>query len=467
MERAKFSFKHTIILLIISVMIILAAFFPYAFRQMNNEKILDGVSVNGVNIGGLTFAEAYDKIMEHDKTILAQSIITLNFEGSEEVLTFEDIGVSPNIQQAIEQASVLGKTNGVLSYFRAYFDVKKSGYNFKTQIIINENLLAAKVDELSEKYLIQPKNAQISFHPDAKNIFDIEPEQQGRKIDKESLTEKLKEIVNKRSINQTIDINFLPIEPEKNSIDLEKNTALIGYCTTTLTDDDNRNTNIRLLGKELNGLTLLPGEIFSINETAGERTEEKGYKPAPAITNGNTLILDYGGGICQVAGTLYNALLMTDLEIVERNKHSWPSNYLPLGQDAMVTWPDKDLKFKNTHDGPVFIKAEIVDDNLIVEVYGAKPADGVEITVHTEIVETEEPPSPVIRKDDTLKLGKRVTVITARDGYITMTYRYYMKDDVQIKEELICRTHYRPIQGEYIIGTKTEPAVPGEEDLNK
>ena len=86
----------------------------------------------------------------------------------------------------------------------------------------------------------------------------------------------------------------------------------------------------------------------------GERTEETGYRPAPAYSRMQT-VMEYGGGICQVSSTLYAAVAQTGLEIVERHSHSLNVNYIPRGMDATVDWGNKDFKFANNTDEPIYI----------------------------------------------------------------------------------------------------------------
>ena len=102
--------------------------------------------------------------------------------------------------------------------------------------------------------------------------------------------------------------------------------------------------------------TVLPGETFSFNQATGQRTAEKGYKPAAAIAGGETFD-EIGGGVCQTSSTLFNAVVRANLTIVSRKPHAWPSNYVPKGEDATVNWPDLDFKFKNDTEWPIFLVA--------------------------------------------------------------------------------------------------------------
>lgn len=133
----------------------------------------------------------------------------------------------------------------------------------------------------------------------------------------------------------------------------------------------NRTENIRLAAKALDGKRLAPRELFSFNKSVGERTAEKGYKEA-LIIEGDVFTPGLGGGVCQVSSTLYNAVLLAHLEILERHRHSLPISYVPPGQDATVAWPDLDFKFQNSTEDYLLIRSFIEGDTLTFKLYAGK-----------------------------------------------------------------------------------------------
>lgn len=150
---------------------------------------------------------------------------------------------------------------------------------------------------------------------------------------------------------------------------------VLGYCETKHTDDENRNTNLRLLCQALDGVILQPGDEFSFNGTVGERTEAKGYKPATAYS-GKSMIKDIGGGVCQGSTTLYNCVLLADLEVLERVCHGAKVGYVPLGLDAAVNWNTKtDLRFRNNFHFPMMIQAEVSDGYMKMKILGTDEKD--------------------------------------------------------------------------------------------
>ena len=129
---------------------------------------------------------------------------------------------------------------------------------------------------------------------------------------------------------------------------------LATYSTTYNASNYNRSTNLRLSASKINGVILMPGEEFSYNKTLGQRTAAAGYKPAGAYVGGK-VVNEYGGGICQTSSTLYNTVLLANLEVTSRTNHCYVSSYVPISRDATVSWGTLDFKFKNNRKNPAFI----------------------------------------------------------------------------------------------------------------
>ncbi len=159
---------------------------------------------------------------------------------------------------------------------------------------------------------------------------------------------------------------------------------VLGHCETKHNTDENRNTNLRIMCKALDGLILQPGEEFSYNAAVGERTKERGYMPATAYS-GSRMVKDYGGGVCQGSTTLYNCALLADVEILERVCHGAKVTYVPLGLDAAVNWNTKtDLRFKNNFHFPMMIKAEVSDGYVRMHLLGTDEKDYY-VEMHTKV----------------------------------------------------------------------------------
>lgn len=205
------------------------------------------------------------------------------------------------------------------------------------------------------------------------DTFEVTPEVYGYTFD----LEKARELLSQTEYGTTLEIPMEYVEPQVFSTDLEGKLFrdVLASAETPHTNDENRNTNLRLACEAINGYILMPGDTFDYNKVLGERTEARGYKPAGALSAG-TSTTEIGGGICQVSSTLYYCTLLSDMEIVTRRSHSLPSSYMPMmGIDATVSWGGPDFRFKNNTDYPVQIKAEVSGGQVKVSLLGTDDKD--------------------------------------------------------------------------------------------
>lgn len=144
-----------------------------------------------------------------------------------------------------------------------------------------------------------------------------------------------------------------------------------------------RRDNIELAAELIDGWVLAPGDWFSFNQVVGARDVGRGFRRATEIANGE-LVDGIGGGICQTAGTLHAAAFLAGLPIEEQHHHSRQSGYIDLGLDAMVAWPDKDLRFRNDYPFPIRIRAQADGRVVRVELRGAETLRSV--TYRTRVV---------------------------------------------------------------------------------
>ena len=202
--------------------------------------------------------------------------------------------------------------------------------------------------------------------------YTITHEQLGYTLDLEALKALVAQAGEGETVTQAF--TYTPANVTYASIDATLFQDVLGSVSTNHTNNANRNTNLKLACKAINGKLIRPGETFSYNETLGKRTAEKGYKAAGAYVSGKT-VETIGGGICQVSSTLYYACLKADLQIVERTAHSYMVSYMPYGMDATVSWGSLDYKFKNNTDYPIRIEAWVADGQVHVKLIGTDTKD--------------------------------------------------------------------------------------------
>ena len=182
-----------------------------------------------------------------------------------------------------------------------------------------------------------------------------------------------------------------------------------------------RTTNVLLATEACNDVILLPGDIFSYNDTVGPRTYERGFKDA-IVYVGTLAEAGVGGGICQVSSTIYYAVLRADLEIVERYAHSRTVTYVPLGEDATVAWGSKDFRFKNNTEFPIRVVTTHTGSSLTIELMGTQLVEGKEVKIDTNVL-SHTPFEVIYETDASLAVGSTKVKSNGYSGYVTESYR--------------------------------------------
>ena len=163
---------------------------------------------------------------------------------------------------------------------------------------------------------------------------------------------------------------------EKNEIKKEVNNKvesseekIVEFSTRLPNDTEARDDNIKLACKILNGTILKQGETFSLWDILGCPTKEKGYEKAKTFTSDGKVTKSYGGGICQLSTTIYNAVLKVEgLKVIERHEHSRDVPYIKDGKDAAVSYNTADFKFKNKLDHDIRIEAKVEDREVKIKI---------------------------------------------------------------------------------------------------
>lgn len=202
----------------------------------------------------------------------------------------------------------------------------------------------------------------------------------------------------------------------------------------------NRSSNIRLAASLIDGTVLMPGEVFSYNKTVGRRTSKTGFKLAGVYLNGRHEV-DYGGGICQVSTTLFNAALLANLKIRERQSHGMPVPYVPLGRDATVDYGTVDLKFENTTGSPIAISAEVTSGQITFRILGKKDP-----SLEIEIFTTDHSSwgnSVKYVDDPSLPPGKTKVIEKGSTGHSCRTWRLVKREGKVVSRENLGPSLYR------------------------
>ncbi len=297
---------------------------------------------------------------------------------------------------------------------------------------------ALNLQEIYDTHCIAPKDAVLN-----PETFEVEPGSYGYGFDIAAAQEAL----NNAKYGDVIEIPLARIAPEVLSTTLSTllYRDVLATYTADSTSDANRNTNLALACKAINGTILEPNEVFYYNKVLGERTAEKGYKPGSSYS-GNETVLTIGGGICQVSSSLYYCALVADLEIVEREAHAFKPSYMPLGIDATVNWGTLDFAFRNTTEYPIRIEATADGGKVTVNLVGTDVRDYY-VEIESEELKTYDYETTYEEMSSNNEKGYKDGdfIVTPYKGYDVQTYRckYNKETKELISREPEATSNYR------------------------
>ncbi len=270
----------------------------------------------------------------------------------------------------------------------------------------------------------------------------------------------------------TIDIPLEVMTPAVTLKELKSTyfSDVLASYDSPYTSNTNRTTNLRLACEAIDGTVLNPGETFSFNAVVGERTAEKGYKNGIIFDKDGASEAQLGGGVCQVASTIYYCVLMADLDVVERAPHMYTVTYVPMGCDATIYWGSLDFKFKNSNSTPIMINATCSGGYVHISLVGTREHDyTVKMTYETTATIPFEEVETV---DETKPVGYRQQKVSPYTGYTVWSYKnYYDLDGKLLRTEKCALSEYEKRDAEFIVGpeepeTPEDPEEPVEPDPN-
>lgn len=503
-EKKSYKKQITIIILIVVLFVFSIIF---SLINIENDKIYGRIFIQKINVANETAEEANKDISKKYKENELLGIQLLHGD-YKTTISYSQIDITANIDGAVQQAYLIGRKGNIITNnysilgrilfeknITINFDINKD--NIKNIIEdINLKLPDAKIDSTyyidGDKLVIRKGTAGVEIDEEKleneiinkiENLADDDRTieipvntVQPSKIDIEKIAEEIK----KEPQNAYLSQNPLEVHADENGIDLAISideakkilledkeeyeiplkitpasvkvtdlgedafpNELATYTTNYDASNTNRNNNLMLAAEKLNGTIINPGEEFSYNKTIGQRTIEAGFKTAKAYANGK-VVLDVGGGICQLSSTLYNAALLTNLEITERHNHYFKTSYLPAGRDATVSWGGVDFKFKNNRKYPVKIIAKAENGVVKVSIYGIKQDDDYQVTIDskvTSIIESETQ----YQEDNSLTKGEEVTIQNGEDGCTSETYKTLIKNGVIVSKTLVSKDTYNAL----------------------
>lgn len=414
------------------------------------SKMASGVTIDGIDVSGKTEEEALTLLENSVDTLKGNREVKVTYQDQAITITQEDMTFTFDFTDAIKEAMDYSEANSSAT-------AKK---DFPVEPEISYENVETKLDEFTAGIEKDPVDATVVSFNSSTGEFEYADGKNGIKVDHDKLYQDVVALLEK-SENGTVEVPTEVVEFDKTKAEVASHMQKLGTFSTYSTNTANGNHNMKLALGSMNGKVVQPGATFSFNGTTGDTTNGSlGYLPAGAIAN-NQSIMAYGGGICQASTTLYGAVIRSDLEIVTRYNHLWPSTYVPIGLDATVDYPGLDFQFRNSTEYPIYIQAGMSGTKLTVTLYGYKDPSYDYIEVTSKQTETIAKPKAQITVDNSLKKGEIVCDNKGNAGSRATATKLYYKDGVVVKTESLPSSYYRPVAPVYRVGPGTDTSSIG------
>ncbi len=423
-----------------------------AYLIWSEGRIIPGVNVGGFRVGGMKVQEA-TKLLSEEMEVLTEKKVVLIFKKRPFSLVLNSVGIKLDIPESIAKAYQIGRTGSFWKQMASRWKIYRHGYNVRPVFNNNRVSLNSFFHLLEAGIAIEPVRSVVKVNREGEISYS--PSRIGLVIDQALLTQKMENAAFQKN-ESVIEVPIKKVFPPLTEDDINKwgLDQILGIYTTkyeiALKD---RVNNLLIASSAINNVIVYPGQSFSFNTWVGPRVTEVGYKEAPVVYLGK-LVPGVGGGVCQVSSTLYNAVLLANLKIVQRLNHSLPSAYVPLARDATVVYDGVDLIIENTSNFPILLVSNVTPPYLTVAVLGSKP-DWKNIKLETKVVETYPYKTRSI-PDPTLTKGTKIKIESGRKGFKAELWRTIEYLDGAIKKELVNTSIYPAQPEEYKIGVKSD-----------
>lgn len=402
------------------------------------DLIAFGVSVQGVNIGGM-------KVLHARRTLEIKfalpNFITVAITHQGQVvrkIRLDEIGMKPDIDEVLKNALKVGRRKSLRASLAEFLVAWQGGIHLPMVYDWDEQRARQILNQIAQSLNRQPQRAFVEYR---KGSVQIVPSRAGFKVDVEGTLKSWRERL-RQGQWETLPLVVTEVQPEVRTEDVAAIDGVVGQATTTFrTSERNRSHNIRLAASRLDHVLIRPGETISFNELVGPRTPRRGFRIARVLVQGQ-FTEDFGGGVCQVAGTLYLAALRAGMEIVQRHRHSRPVAYLPPGLDATVNFGSLDLKLRNPFDTPLYLRTFVKGGRLTVIVLG-KRQEGVTYKIVRSVEKLGELAIKQI-PDPNLPENVQKVVDKGSRGYRVTVWRLRVENGIVAERERISTDVYQP-----------------------
>jgi len=416
-------------------------------------SIYSNMYIHGLPVGGLTSEEADAALMQQFQPSLDEITITFIHQGQIVAeRSYKDLGIQLDFTEVIQVARDYSNRRNLPSRIARLLG-RPHKVTLEPALDYNQSKIEAQLQEIVSQVELAPQNASFAY--DSGQISIIE-EADGLTVDTESAQESLGEMINSFGGGAVV-FNTSTIPPRFTIDDLNFEVFAIGTYSTSIMDHDAdpRVRNIRRASDRIHNHMLFPGDVFSASALIGVHLPDSDYEKAIVLVRGEP-VEDVGGGICQVVTTLYNAVLLSELTVVQRHNHSARVSYADYGFDATIAGDYYDFKFKNNTAHPILIVSRLEPNALSVSIYGNEtrpPNRSLQFSSRRVDVIPPDPYKEVV--DTTLAPGQRVVTLESQMGYRFEVFKHVFINGEEVEEIKVNTSSYRPLQGVISVGVRS------------
>jgi len=415
----------------------------YVKQRVGNDRIAANVSIDGLDVGGMTMDEAKTALSDRLSSL---GTVTFQFamESTSAEATLGELGISwldTDPAALAQEAYDYGRKGSIVKRFHELRKLAGTPKDFETAYTVDDTAAAAVLKERCTVLENAAVNASIVHTSEG---FTITEGKAGYAVDMDATLQSLRDALGTawNGDSQTIGVTMKVSDPEITGDMLTGITDLLGSFSTTCGSGGTRVQNIETGTARINGSIVMPGEEFSANDAMEPYTEENGYGEAGSYENGK-VVDSMGGGICQVSSTLYNAVLYAELTVTERYEHSLLVTYVKPGKDAAIADTAKDLKFVNSTDTPILIEGYVSDGEVYFNIYGKETRDSSRsVDYISETTSTTDSGKKYVA-DGEAALGSMSTTQTGHTGLTATLWKVIYQNNAEVSREAVNYSTYK------------------------
>lgn len=422
--------------------------------QTAGDVVQDGITLEGVDLSGKTREDVQavaDSVLESRKN----ATITLHGNTDDEKVTVSagNLGMIWGNAEVVDQIIGYGHAANIIARYKQEKDLEKNGANFNVDVDFNQDQIRTFLENNCTVWNVAAKNASMTR---ANGGFQYTEGQAGVSVDLDSSTQKIYQYLTSEwdGRDATIDLDMDVTEPSTTVEELQKLTSVLGTFTTYYsTSNAARSKNISNACGMINGMSLAPGETFSMLQTITPFTEENGYQLAGSYV-GDEVVESFGGGICQVSTTLYNAVIRAELKVNERYNHSMIVSYVDPSADAAIAESSgMDFRFTNSLSDPVYIEGYTYNGAITFTIYGVETrASNRKVSFVSETLSETPSEGTKIKEDPSEPVGS-VQTTPGHTGYSARLWKVVTVDGVEQSRDVFNNSTYNMTPTYVKVGT--------------